>query len=67
LPRSSLWPATIKEIALGDPRFTPHAPPHCGEVYVDEQAVAQLLEEAAAAARAGTEINVRHFQTASLS
>ena len=40
---------------------------NCGEVYVDEQAAAQLLNEAEASARAGTEINVRHFQTASLS
>ena len=40
---------------------------NCGEAYVDEQAAAQLLEEAAAEARAGTEINVRHFQVASLS
>ena len=40
---------------------------NCGEVYVDEQATAQLLEEAAAEARAGTEINVRHFQTAASS
>lgn len=40
---------------------------NCGEAYVDEQAAAQLLEEADAEARAGTEINVRHFQVASLS
>ena len=37
---------------------------NCGEAYVDELAAAQLLEEAAAEARAGTEINVRHFQVA---
>ena len=37
---------------------------NCGEAYVDEQAAAQLLEEAEAEARAGTEINVRHFQVA---
>ena len=39
---------------------------NCGEVYVDEQAAAQLLKEAAAEARAGTQVNVRHFQTASM-
>ena len=37
---------------------------NCGEGYVDEQAAAQLLEQADAEARAGTEINVRHYQTA---
>ena len=37
---------------------------NCGEAYVDEQAAAQLLAEAEAEARAGTEINVRHFQMA---
>ncbi len=37
---------------------------NCGEAYVDEKAAAQLLAEAEASARAGTEINVRHFQTA---
>lgn len=35
---------------------------NCGEAYVDEQAAAQLLEQADAEARAGTEINVRHYQ-----
>ena len=40
---------------------------NCGEAYVDEQAAAQLLEQADAEARAGTEINVRHFQVASSS
>jgi YgiT-type zinc finger domain-containing protein len=40
---------------------------NCGEAYVDEQAAAQLLEEAESESRAGTEINVRHFQVASLS
>jgi len=37
---------------------------NCGEEYVDKKAAAQLLAEADASARAGTEINVRHFQTA---
>ena len=37
---------------------------NCGEAYVDEQAAAQLLEEAEAEARTGTEVNVRHYQPA---
>ena len=37
---------------------------NCGEEYVDEKAAAQLLGEAETSARAGTEINVRHFQVA---
>ena len=37
---------------------------NCGEEYVDEKAAAQLLGDAEAAARTGTEINVRHFQAA---
>ena len=37
---------------------------NCGEEYVDEKAAAQLLGEAEDCARAGTEINVRHFQAA---
>ena len=37
---------------------------NCGEAYVDEAATAQLLTAADAEARAGTEINVRHFQAA---
>lgn len=35
---------------------------NCGEQYVDEQATAGLLAEVESEARAGTEINVRHFQ-----
>ena len=37
---------------------------NCGEEYVDEKAAAQLLGDADASARAGHEINVRHFQAA---
>jgi YgiT-type zinc finger domain-containing protein len=37
---------------------------NCGEQYVNEEVAARLLAEAEAAARAGTEINVRHYQTA---
>jgi YgiT-type zinc finger domain-containing protein len=37
---------------------------NCGEAYVDEKAAAQLLAEADAEVRAGTEMNVRHFQAA---
>ena len=37
---------------------------NCGEEYVDEKAAAQLRGEVEASARAGTEIDVRHFQAA---
>lgn len=35
---------------------------NCGEAYVKESAAVQLLQEAEASARSGSEINVRHFQ-----
>jgi len=38
--------------------------PDCGEEYVDENTASQLLAEAEESARAGAEINVRHFQAA---
>jgi YgiT-type zinc finger domain-containing protein len=37
---------------------------NCGEEYVDERATAELLSKVESEARAGTEINVRHFQAA---
>ena len=37
---------------------------NCGEEYVDEKATAKLLDSLQSEAGAGTEINVRHFQTA---
>ena len=37
---------------------------NCGEEYVDERTTAELLAKVESEARAGTEINVRHFQTA---
>ena len=37
---------------------------NCGEEYVDERATAELLSKLESEARAGTEINVRHFQAA---
>ena len=37
---------------------------NCGEEYVNEKVTAQLLTEADIFARAGTEINVRHYQAA---
>lgn len=37
---------------------------NCGEEYVDEKATAELLAKVESEARAGTEINVRHFQAA---
>jgi YgiT-type zinc finger domain-containing protein len=37
---------------------------NCGEAYVDEATTTQLLARVEAEAREGTEINVRHFQTA---
>jgi len=37
---------------------------NCGEEYVDEKAAAQLLSDAESSARAGNEINVRHFHAA---
>ena len=37
---------------------------NCGEEYVDERTTAELLVKVESEARAGTEINVRHFQTA---
>ncbi len=35
---------------------------NCGEEYVDEATSAELLGKVEAEARAGTELNVRHFQ-----
>ena len=37
---------------------------NCGEEYVDEATTAELLAKVESEARAGSEINVRHFQTA---
>lgn len=37
---------------------------NCGEKYIDEKATAELLAKLESEARAGTEINVRHFQAA---
>ena len=37
---------------------------NCGEEYVDERTTAELLAKVESEARAGTEINVRHFQRA---
>lgn len=37
---------------------------NCGEEYVDEKATAELLAKVESEARAGSEINVRHFQVA---
>jgi YgiT-type zinc finger domain-containing protein len=37
---------------------------NCGEEYVDERTTAELLAKVESEARARTEINVRHFQTA---
>jgi YgiT-type zinc finger domain-containing protein len=37
---------------------------NCGEEYVDEATTAELLANVESEARAGTEINVRHFQAA---
>ena len=37
---------------------------NCGESYVDEKVTAELLDEVESEARAGAEINVRHFQAA---
>lgn len=37
---------------------------NCGEEYVDEATTAELLAKVESEARAGTEINVRHFQAA---
>ena len=37
---------------------------NCGEEYIDEKATAELLAKLESEARAGTEINVRHFQAA---
>ena len=37
---------------------------NCGEAYADEKATAELLAKVESEARAGTEINVRHFQAA---
>jgi YgiT-type zinc finger domain-containing protein len=37
---------------------------NCGEEYVDERTTAELLAKVESEARAGTEINGRHFQTA---
>ena len=37
---------------------------NCGEEYIDEKATAELLSKLESEARAGTEINVRHFQAA---
>lgn len=35
---------------------------NCGEEYVDEKATMEILSKLESEARAGTEINVRHFQ-----
>lgn len=37
---------------------------NCGEEYVDEEVVGQLLREAEKCEQAGTEINVRHYRAA---
>lgn len=37
---------------------------NCGEEYVDEATTLELLSKLESEARAGTEINVRHFQAA---
>ena len=37
---------------------------NCGEEYIDEKATAELLARLESEERAGTEINVRHFQAA---
>ena len=37
---------------------------NCGEEYVDEKATTEVLSKLESEARAGTEINVRHFQAA---
>ncbi len=37
---------------------------NCGEEYVDEATTATLLAKVESEARAGSEINVRHFQAA---
>ena len=37
---------------------------NCGEEYIDEKATAELLAKLESEERAGTEINVRHFQAA---
>ncbi len=37
---------------------------NCGEEYVDEATTVELLAKVESEVRAGTEINVRHFQAA---
>jgi len=37
---------------------------NCGEAYVDEVSTKKLLDDASAAARAGTEVEVRRFAAA---